>query len=70
MLARLALYSVAAATLASLSGAALAGQPFVPSWIKNDPAAKTVAIEVVADWNQIERYKKDVRTQVIDFNGY
>ena len=28
---------------------ALATEPFVPSWIKNVPAAKTVAIEIVAD---------------------
>ncbi|TIW73210.1 MAG: hypothetical protein E5V58_11795, partial [Mesorhizobium sp.] len=52
-------------------GIALAGEPFVPSWIKNDPAAKKVAIEIVADWNQIERYRRDnIRTDIIDFNGY
>lgn len=50
---------------------ALAGEPFVPSWIKNDPAAKTISMEIVADWNQIERYRKDnIRHDIIDFNGY
>ena len=50
---------------------AQAGAPFVPSWIKNDPAAKTVAMEIVADWNQVARYAKDyIRTDIIDFNGY
>ena len=50
---------------------ALAAEPFVPSWIKNVPAAKTVAIEIVADWNQVERYRRDnIRTDIIDFNGY
>jgi hypothetical protein len=50
---------------------AQAGQPFVPSWIRNDPAAKTVAMEIVADWNQVARYAKgNVRTDIIDFNGY
>ena len=50
---------------------ALAVEPFVPSWIKNVPAAKTVAIEIVADWNQVERYRRDnIRTDIIDFNGY
>ena len=50
---------------------ALAAEPFVPSWIKNVPAAKTVAIEIVADWNQLERYRRDnIRTDIIDFNGY
>ncbi|MER9963199.1 hypothetical protein NKJ72_19935 [Mesorhizobium sp. M0045] len=54
-----------------LPGIALAGKPFVPSWIKNDPAAKRVAIEIVADWNQVERYRRDnIRTDIIDFNGY
>jgi hypothetical protein len=37
--------------LGLLPGIALAAEPFVPSWIKNLPAAKTVAIEIVADWN-------------------
>ncbi|RCW85163.1 sulfocyanin-like copper-binding protein [Phyllobacterium bourgognense] len=57
--------------LGLLPGIALAGEPFVPSWIKNVPAAKTVAIEIVADWNQVERYRRDnIRTDIIDFNGY
>src|SRR5215213_8358049 len=47
---------------------ARAGDPFVPSWIRNDPAAKTVTMEIVADWNQVARYAKgNVRT---DINGY
>jgi hypothetical protein len=50
---------------------ARAGEPFVPSWIRNDPASKTVAMEIVADWNQVARYTKDkIRTDIIDFNGY
>src|SRR5215213_9211707 len=50
---------------------ARAGDPFVPSWIRNDPAAKTVTMEIVADWNQVARYAKgNVRTDIIDFNGY
>ena len=50
---------------------AQAGEPFVPSWIRNDPAAKTVAMEIVADWSQVARYTKDkIRTDIIDFNGY
>lgn len=54
-----------------LPGVGLAGEPFVPSWIKNDPAARTVAIEIVADWNQVERYRRDnIQTDIIDFNGY
>ena len=41
------------------------------SCIKNDPATKTVAMEIVADWNQVARYAKDnIRTDIIDFNGY
>ncbi|MBZ9600539.1 sulfocyanin-like copper-binding protein [Phyllobacterium chamaecytisi] len=57
--------------LGLLPGIALAAEPFVPSWIKNVPAAKTVAIEIVADWNQVERYRRDnIRTDIIDFNGY
>ncbi|WP_457298312.1 sulfocyanin-like copper-binding protein [Phyllobacterium sp. P5_D12] len=57
--------------LGLLPGISLAAEPFVPSWIKNVPAAKTVAIEIVADWNQVERYRRDnIRTDIIDFNGY
>ncbi|UXN60698.1 sulfocyanin-like copper-binding protein [Phyllobacterium zundukense] len=57
--------------LGLLPGIALAAEPFVPSWIKNVPGAKTVAIEIVADWNQVERYRRDdIRTDIIDFNGY
>jgi hypothetical protein len=54
-----------------LPGIGLAGEPFVPSRIKSDPAARTVAIEIVADWNQVERYRRDnIPTDIIDFNGY
>lgn len=54
-----------------LPGVGLAGEPFVPSWIKNDTAARTVATEIVADWNQVERYRRDnIQTDIIDFNGY
>jgi Sulfocyanin (SoxE) domain len=54
-----------------IAGTAQAGQPFVPSWIRNNPAAKTVEMEIVADWNQVARYAKgNVRTDIIDFNGY
>jgi hypothetical protein len=71
MLVRLARLSLIALTLGLFSGVAQAGQPFVPSWIKNDPAAKAVAMEIVADWNQVARYAKgNVRTDIIDFNGY
>lgn len=60
-----------ASALESLPGIVLAGEPFVPSWIKNDPTAKTVAIEIVADWNQVERFRRgNIRTDIIDFNGY
>ncbi|RWM75179.1 MAG: hypothetical protein E5X83_08975 [Mesorhizobium sp.] len=70
-MARFAHLAYLAVTLGLLPGIALAGEPFVPSWIKNDPAAKTVAIEIVADWNQVERYRRDnIRTDIIDFNGY
>jgi hypothetical protein len=67
-LTRLVLLALA---LGSLPGISMAGEPFVPSWIKNDPAAKTVAIEIVADWNQVERFRREnIRTDIIDFNGY
>lgn len=60
-----------ALALGSLPGILLAGEPFHPSWIKNDPTAKTVAIEIVADWNQVERFRRgNIRTDIIDFNGY
>ncbi|WP_245458100.1 sulfocyanin-like copper-binding protein [Mesorhizobium sp. M6A.T.Cr.TU.016.01.1.1] len=70
-MARFAHLALLAVALGFLPGIALAGEPFVPSWIKNDPAAETVAIEIVADWNQVERYRRDnIRTDIIDFNGY
>lgn len=28
-------------------------------------------MEIVADWNQVERYRRDnIRSDIIDFNGY
>ena len=67
-LTRLVLLALA---LGGLPGISMAGEPFVPSWIKNDPATKTVAIEIVADWNQVERFRREnIRTDIIDFNGY
>ncbi|MDX0537432.1 hypothetical protein GOC55_29005 [Sinorhizobium medicae] len=60
-----------ALALVSLPRIVLAGEPFVPSWIKNHPTATTVAIEIVADWNQVERFRRgNIRTDIIDFNGY
>jgi hypothetical protein len=57
--------------LALLPARLLAGEPFVPSWIKNDPANRTVEMEIVADWNQIARYRIDnIDHTIIDFNGY
>ena len=71
MLAKLSALISAALALGLPIHAAYAGDPFVPSWIKNDPSAKTVAMEIVADWNQVARYAKDnIRTDIIDFNGY
>ena len=71
MLARFARLALVALTSGLFPGVARAGEPFVPSWIKNDPAAKTVAMDIVADWNQVARYAKgNVRTDIIDFNGY
>jgi Sulfocyanin (SoxE) domain len=71
MIARFARLALVAAALGLLPGIASAGEPFIPSWIKNDPAARTVAVEIVADWNQVARYAKDnIRTDIIDFNGY
>jgi hypothetical protein len=71
MLVRFVRLALVALTLGLFLGVARAGEPFVPSWIKNDPASKTVAMEIVADWNQVARYAKDnIRTDIIDFNGY
>jgi hypothetical protein len=70
-MARLALLAHLVFALGLLPGKGIAGEPFVPSWIKNDPTARTVAMEIVADWNQVERYRRDnIRTDIIDFNGY
>ncbi len=71
MLARFARLAPVAVTLGLLPGVVEAGEPFVPSWIKNDPTAKSVAMEIVADWYQVARYAKDnIHTDIIDFNGY
>jgi hypothetical protein len=71
MLVRFARFALVVLTLGLAPGSVHAGEPFVPSWIKNDPAAKTVKMEIVADWNQVARYAKgDIRTDIIDFNGY
>ncbi|WP_046867593.1 sulfocyanin-like copper-binding protein [Microvirga massiliensis] len=71
MLARFAQLAPVALTLSLFPGAAQAGEPFVPSWIKNDPAAKSAAVEIIADWNVVARYaKENVRTDIMDFNGY
>ncbi|WP_457094746.1 sulfocyanin-like copper-binding protein [Microvirga sp. P5_D2] len=70
MLAHFARLALVVLAFWNLPGAAQAGKPFVPSWIRNDPAARTVAVEIVADWNLVARYAKDnVRTDIIDFNG-
>jgi hypothetical protein len=39
-----------------------AGEPFVPSWITNDPANRAVTIDLVAGWNGNNRFDND--------NGY
>jgi hypothetical protein len=71
LLARLARLALVALTLGLFPGFGQAGQPFVPSWIRNDSPTKTVAMEIVADFNQVARYAKgNVRTDIIDFNGY
>lgn len=71
MIARFARLALVASTLGLLPEMASAGEPFVPSWIKNDPAAKTVAMEIVAAWNAVARYAKDnIRTDILEFNGY
>jgi hypothetical protein len=71
MSARFARLPLAALAFGLPAAVAQAGEPFVPSWIRNDPAAKIVAMEIVADWGQVARYAKgNVRTDIIDFNGY
>src|SRR5215212_9252470 len=51
--------------------AARAGDPFIPSWIKNDPNAKSVTIDLAADWNEHLRFAEvPSRTKTSDFNGY
>ena len=52
-------------------GAAQAGGPFAPSWIKNDPVNKSVTIDLVADWNEhLRNAEVPSRTEISDFNGY
>ena len=73
MLAKLsALISAALALALGLPiHAAHAGDPFVPSWIKNDPSAKSVTIELAADWNEhLRNAEVPSRTEISDFNGY
>ena len=53
MLARFARLAPVALTLGLLPGVAEASEPFVPSWIKNDPVAKSVAVEIIADENHL-----------------
>jgi len=39
--------------------------------MKNDPANKSVVIELSADWNEHRRYAEvPSRTEISDFNGY
>jgi hypothetical protein len=40
-----------------------AGEPFVPSWIRNDPGNRTVTIDLVAGWNANNLHRWN-------FNGY
>jgi hypothetical protein len=59
MLAHFARLSLVALAFWTFPGAVRAGEPFVSSWIRNDPTARTVAMEIVADWNLVARYAKD-----------
>lgn len=74
MLARLVSLISAVLALGLPLGAAQAGGPFVPSWIKNDPGTKSVTIELVADFNEHLRHaevpRKTERLDISDFNGY
>jgi hypothetical protein len=60
--------------LGLLLGDAQAGEPFTPSWIKNDPATRSVTIELVANWNEHRRQDevplRGARLEIADFNGY
>ena len=70
MLAKLISVAVALA-LGLPIHAARAGDSFVPSWIKNDPSAESVTIELAADWNEHLRFAEvPSRTKISDFNGY
>src|SRR5215212_7138375 len=71
MLARFAALLSVALALGLTVHAARAGDPFVPSWIKNDPTAKGVTIDLAADWNEHLRFAEvPSRTEISDFNGY
>jgi Sulfocyanin (SoxE) domain len=71
MLAKLSAPISVALALGLPIHAARAGDAFVPSWIKNDPSAKSVTIDLAADWNEHLRYAEvPSRTEISDFNGY
>ena len=71
MLARSPARALVVLAISLSVGVARAGEPFVPSWIKNDPSAKSATIELVADWNEHLRFAEvPSRTDVSDFNGY
>ena len=46
-----ALASLALAALCLIAAPATAAISLVPTWIKSDPASKTVRLDVAADWN-------------------
>lgn len=60
MLARLLTFTFI--VLALGLGPAQSGEPFAPSWVRNDPEAKSVTIDLIADFNE--------HPDVSDFNGY
>src|SRR5688500_19827854 len=71
MWARLAARACVVLAISLSVGFARAGEPFVPSWIKNDPNARSVTIDLVADWNEHLRLAEvPSRTLTSDFNGY
>jgi hypothetical protein len=71
MWARLAARTSVVLAIGLPLGGAQAGEPFVPSWIKNDAANKSVNIELSADWNEHLRLAEvPSRALTSDFNGY
>jgi Sulfocyanin (SoxE) domain len=71
MLAKLSALISVALSVSLLTHAARAGDPLVPSWIKNNPSAKSVTVELAADWNEHLRFAEvPSRTEISDFNGY